>query len=121
MWSGKTVFSAAKSQNGVLESARALMIQNLIFDAKANHERLLKQGLVSEAFNEARTREEVFSKITRAEPQSETYQIQQKLYQRAFDARDTRDSYLPLLPSVPVITGLFFVAIPWVLRGFKKS
>lgn len=113
-------FAAAKSLAGALESRRNLMIQNYVFDSKAAHERAQKSGLPIEPFDEARTRDEAYSYSLRLlENDEEKRQVEQS-YRHAFDSRNRRDSFLPWVPTVPVGTAFLFIAIPWVIRGFKK-
>ena len=114
-------FAAAKAITGARESQRALFIQNYVFDARANREELIKGGGYSvPSLDEAKIRDEAFSKIDRQQQQGEEKKAEDRMYRSAFDARDARDSFFPLLPVVPVGLAALFIAVPWVARGFQK-
>ena len=84
------------------------------------NEKLQKSGLPIPQFNEEEARNEGYSKAEQYLRQSDDKKQEDRWYRAAFDARNARDAYLPLLPIVPVSSGLLLLAIYWVVRGFRK-
>lgn len=114
-------FAVAKATTGSRESQRALLIQNYLFDAKTRREDRIKSGANSiPSLDEAKIRDEAFSIIERQQQAGEEKKAEDRMYRAAFDARDSRDSYLPLIPAVPIGSAILFMAILWVVRGFKR-
>lgn len=113
--------AAAHVSEAAIESQRQLFIQNYMFDAKAAFQAAKNRDIMVGAFDEAQTRDQAYSYSQRKIEHSEERKQVNQLYRDAFDSRDKRDSLLPWVPTVPVGTALLFVAIPWVIRGFRKE
>jgi len=112
-------FEIAKSQSSELDSERALMIQNYVLEHKAFVEKLRKDGVQIGTSDDVSIRDQGYSKALQEQEKGEKKRLRDQSFRDAFDARDARDSYLYLLPSVPLGSALIFVLALWVIRGFK--
>lgn len=102
------------------KSERDMLIEDYVRDQKTKAEKAVKLGIPSQ-FDEAKAKDDGYSHALKVLEESWT---QRALFQaRADEAMHQREkeAYSWYLPTIPILIGLVFLVLPWIVRGFMAA
>jgi hypothetical protein len=114
-------FALGKELSSKLNDERIQLAQLYVSREKSKRTELAANGWPLLPLNEEVLQRQASEQAIREINSSISKEQEDRLYRLAFDARNERDQHLKNLPIVPAFFAVLFIAIPWVINGFKSK